>query len=53
MLGATACDTRIPSAHRARRSHGSSSEVALDYNAGIVGLSAFGVLQQRLAAPIQ
>lgn len=29
------------------------NEVALDYNAGIVGLSAFGVLQQRLAAPIQ
>ena len=29
------------------------NEVALDYNAGIVGLSAFGVLQQRLAATIQ
>jgi len=29
------------------------NEVALDYNAGIVGLSAFGVLQQRLSAPIQ
>ena len=29
------------------------NEVALDYNAGVVGLSAFGVLQQRLANPIQ
>jgi endoglucanase len=29
------------------------NEVALDYNAGLVGLGAFGVLQQRAAAPIQ
>jgi endoglucanase len=29
------------------------NEVALDYNAGLVGLSAFGVLAQRAAAPIQ
>jgi len=27
------------------------NEVALDYNAGLVGLGAFGVLQQRAAAP--
>jgi endoglucanase len=27
------------------------NEVALDYNAGLVGLAAFGVLEQRAAAP--
>jgi hypothetical protein len=29
------------------------NEVALDYNAGLVGLSAYGALLQRAAAPIQ
>jgi endoglucanase len=29
------------------------NEVALDYNAGLVGLGAFGVVQQHAAAPIQ
>jgi endoglucanase len=29
------------------------NEVALDYNAGLVGLGAFGALQQRAAAAIQ
>jgi endoglucanase len=29
------------------------NEVALDYNAGLVGLGAFGVIQQHAAAPIQ